>query len=118
MNPQPQPQKTCATCGRPFPELANNPRKRYCTPRCRVADWHSRNDRPNRQPAASLNAGGETGNAVPNAVPNGVPTSNGVPNAVPNAVTRCPHCAQPVAVITLLLAPAAAHIATPAAADA
>ena len=104
MNPQPQQQQTCATCGRPFPELANNPRKRHCTPRCRVADWHFRNDRPHRQPAASRNAGGETGNAVP--------------NAVPNAVTRCPHCAKPVAVITLLIAPAAAHIATPAAADA
>ena len=111
MNPQPQPQQTCATCGRPFPELANNPRKRYCTPRCRVADWHFRNDRPSRQPAASQpNPAGETGNGVPN----GVPTSNGVPNGV----TRCPHCAKPVAVISLLIAPAAAHIATPAAADA
>ena len=118
MNPQPQ--KTCATCGRPFPELANNPRKRYCTPRCRVADWHSRNDRPKRQPAAPTPSDPvvANGNAVPNAVPNGVTTSNGVPNAVPNVVTRCPHCAKPVAVISLLVAPAAAHIATPAAADA
>jgi len=114
MNPQPQ--RPCATCGRPFPQLANNPRKRYCTPRCRVADWHSRNDRPGRQPAAPppVDPARETGNGVPN----GVPTSNGVPNGVPNAVTRCPHCSKPVAVISLLVAPAAAHIATPAAADA
>jgi hypothetical protein len=33
-------------------------------------------------------------------------------------VARCPHCAQPIAVVSLLVAPAAAHIATPAAADA
>ena len=56
----------------------------------------------------------ETGNDNPNVVP----TSNGVPNGVPNAVTRCPHCSKPVAVISLLVAPAAAHIATPASADA
>jgi len=113
MNPQPQ--RPCATCGRPFPLLANNPRKRYCTPRCRVADWHFRNDRLGRRPAAPPPVTAvETGNDNPNVVP----TSNGVPNGVPNAVTRCPHCSKPVAVISLLVAPAAAHIATPAAADA
>jgi endogenous inhibitor of DNA gyrase (YacG/DUF329 family) len=103
MNPQPQ--RPCATCGRPFPLLANNPRKRYCTPRCRVADWHHRNDRTrNTTPIAST--------------PDGVQADNDVPiqYGVPNAVTRCPHCALPVAVISLLITPAAAHIATPAAA--
>jgi hypothetical protein len=43
-----------------------------------------------------------------------VPANNGVPNAV----ARCLHCAQPIAVVSLLVVPAAAHIATPAAADA
>ena len=87
MNPQPQ--RPCATCGRPFPLLANNPRKRYCTPRCRVADWHFRNDRLGRRPAAPPPVTAvETGND------------------------------NPVAVISLLVAPAAAHIATPASADA
>lgn len=96
--------RACATCGTPFPVAANNPHRRYCTPRCRVADWHRRHDRP---PAA------ERPNGVGNAVANGV-TANGVgyaappPGATP-ASTRCPHCGQPVAVINLLVTPAAAR---------
>lgn len=109
-SPPPRAQRPCATCGRPFPLPTNNPRKRYCTPRCRVADWHHRN-RTGRQPAAPAPA---PSTEKANGVPNGVPTGN----AVPNAVTRCPHCSEPVAVISLLVTPAAAHIATPPAADA
>src|SRR5664280_1059698 len=40
-----RPQRPCTTCGRSFAVPANNPGKRYCTPRCRVADWHHRHDR-------------------------------------------------------------------------
>lgn len=106
MNPA-HPARSCATCGRPFPVPANNPRKRYCTPRCRVADWHHRHDRTGgRQPVTSPNGTADgAGNAVPNAVPAG--------NGVPNAVARCPHCAQPVAVISLLVAPAAVQVRVP-----
>ena len=39
-----------------------------------------------------------------NGVLDAVPANNGVPNAV----ARCPHCAQPIAVVSLLVAPAAA----------
>jgi endogenous inhibitor of DNA gyrase (YacG/DUF329 family) len=94
-----RPQRPCTTCGRSFAVPANNPGKRYCTPRCRVADWHHRHDRAD---------------GARNGVLDAVPANNGVPNAV----ARCPHCAQPIAVVSLLVAPAAAHIATPAAADA
>lgn len=110
-----RPQRPCTTCGRVFAVPANNPGKRYCTPRCRVADWHHRHDRADHPAPIAPEAAVGAMNGVRNAVPahNAVPA----PNAVPNAVARCPHCTQPVAVISLLVAPAAAHIATPAAAD-
>jgi len=85
---------SCATCERPFAVPPNNPAKRFCSPRCRVADWHRRHDR----------AGRDTSD-VTNAVP--------AVGAVRNGVARCPHCAEPIAVINLLVAPAAAHVATP-----
>lgn len=77
--------------------------RRFCSPRCRVADWHARHDRPPR-----------TSNAVPhtttaaNPVPPDSPPTNGVPAA--NGVQRCPHCHHELAVIVLTTA---AHIRTP-----
>jgi len=38
-------EQPCATCGRPITITRRNPNRRYCSPRCRVADWHARNDR-------------------------------------------------------------------------
>lgn len=92
------PARPCATCGRLFAVPANNPAKRFCSPRCRVADWHRRHDRP-----------AEITNAITNDVTNAVPAAGGVRNGV----ARCPHCAEPIAIISLLVAPAAAHVATP-----
>ena len=92
--------RPCVTCGRGFPVPANNPAKRYCTPRCRVADWRHRHPgHARRQPASRRDAA----NAVssPNAVAPG------------DAVPRCPHCGRAVAVVTLLLPPAAAHVTVP-----
>jgi endogenous inhibitor of DNA gyrase (YacG/DUF329 family) len=77
---------------------ANNPAKRFCSPRCRVADWHRRHDRAVEDAA------------IPSGVTNAVPAGGGGRNGV----ARCPHCARPIAVINLLVAPAAAHVATPA----
>ena len=106
-------QRSCAGCGRPIEVPANNPHKRYCSPRCRVADWHHHHDRPpdpaDGQPRP---AGADVPNAVPasNAVPNAVP----VPNAAAAGPTpRCPHCRQPVTVLNLLVPPAAAHVTVP-----
>jgi endogenous inhibitor of DNA gyrase (YacG/DUF329 family) len=81
---------------------ANNPNKRYCSPRCRVADWHHHHDRP-----AGMNSHPEQRQPAANDVP-----ANGVPGAAPGA-SRCPHCGQPVAVISLLVPPAAAHVRIP-----
>ena len=109
--------RACASCGRPFDVPANNPRKRYCSPRCRVADWHHHHDRGRARP------GTDPADAVhqPNAVADAVHPRNAA-TAAPNtpAATRCPHCGNPVTVINLLVAPAAAHVTpprTPATAD-
>jgi hypothetical protein len=110
--------RTCITCTAPISVTRRNPHKRYCSPRCRVADWHRRHDRPhldNGVPAA--------GNAVPNDVANVVPQpptpftppANAVPaggNAA-NGEQRCPHCRGPIAIIAVLVPPTAAHVRTP-----
>ena len=105
-------ERPCITCGQSITITTRNPTRRFCSPRCRVADWHARHDR------SSL------GHAVPNdvpaadAVPNGVaaqvhtvPTTNAVPAA--NGVQRCPHCHHELAVIAVVVPAKAAHIATP-----
>ena len=95
------PTRECAVCGRPFTVPANNPHRRYCTPRCRVADWRHRHhpDTEGHHDAASDD------------VTRAVPPPNGE-NAA-NAVPHCPHCGRPVAVVTLLLPPTAAHVPIP-----
>ena len=109
------PTRACATCGTRFRVPANNPHRRYCSPRCRVADWHRRHDRPAATaPGAPPPAGAEAGNAGAR----GVPPPDGVANAAPPSNTapgtaRCPHCGHPVTVINLLVPPAAAHVSPP-----
>lgn len=96
---------SCAHCHQPITVTSRNPNRRFCSPRCRVADWHAR-QRQTHQSDQPTNTG-------PNAVTNLV--RNDVTNAVPaaNGVQRCPHCRQPIAVISVLVPEAAAHIATP-----
>ena len=121
------PTHKCATCGWPIRITRRNPNKRYCSPRCRVADWHRSHDRP-PHPTNDVPA---SGNHVPDGVPNQVP--DGVPNDVPQPATTltppadvilgggnlangeqsCPHCRGPIAVIAVLVPPTAAHVRTP-----
>ena len=129
------PTHKCATCGWPIRITRRNPNKRYCSPRCRVADWHRRHDRPPHPTNDVLASGNHVPNGVPNHVPNHVPNDvpNGVPNDVPQPATtptppanvvpggsnaangeqRCPHCREPIAVIAVLVPPTAAHVRTP-----
>jgi endogenous inhibitor of DNA gyrase (YacG/DUF329 family) len=95
---------SCAHCGQPITITSRNPNRRFCSPRCRVADWHARHP---RHPSTGLNVVDHTIDAVVDAVPsvNGIPAANGV--------QHCPHCRQPVAVINVLVPAAAAHIPTP-----
>jgi len=97
--------RACVTCATPITVTTRNPNRRFCSPRCRVADWHARNDRPRRPD-------NDVPNDVPNDVTNDVPPSG---NAAPSSgsLTRCPRCQTPLTVLTWLLPPAAAHVAIP-----
>jgi hypothetical protein len=103
--------RACVTCATPITITSRNPNRRFCSPRCRVADWHARNDRPRRH--------GDP-NGVPNEVPNLVPDDTPVvPNDVPalttasGSLTCCPRCQTQLTVLTWLLPPAAAQVAIP-----
>lgn len=95
-------ERDCANCGRAFTVAANNPHRRFCSPRCRVADWHARHDRPHQPKDDVLES---------NAAANVVPGQNAVPAA--NGVHRCPHCHHQLAVIAVVVPAAAAHIGVP-----
>lgn len=88
---------SCPVCGQTFTREHHRPRRRYCSERCRKAAWRRRHPgRRRRRP-----------DTVP---PPGVPRPDTVSPAA-----RCPHCTRPVAVITLLVAPAAAQVPIPGA---
>jgi endogenous inhibitor of DNA gyrase (YacG/DUF329 family) len=90
----------CAACGQPFTtDASRRPRRRYCCDRCRKRDW-GRRHATHRRPLADVvpRPGDVTGDVV----------------APPGAsAPRCPHCARPVTVINLLVAPAAAQVPLP-----
>lgn len=105
------PPRECVTCGQPFTVPAKNPHKRFCSPRCRAADWHARHDHQTTTPNAV-----PVGVRGPNAVPDAVPGPNAAAtNATPaaNSGQRCPHCHAPLAVIAIVVPPTAAHVRTP-----
>ncbi|MGD9531849.1 MAG: hypothetical protein AB7V44_34315, partial [Pseudonocardia sp.] len=87
----------CPICGRSFSTTHYQiPRRRYCSERCRKTAWRRRH--PGRRPAAG-----------PPAVPRPVDVVDAVA-ARAGPAARCPHCARPVAGLTLLVAPAAAQV--------
>jgi endogenous inhibitor of DNA gyrase (YacG/DUF329 family) len=100
---------SCPVCGQTFTTTAYQlPRRRYCSERCRKTAWRRRHPGRRRRP-----------NPVPDAVArlDPVPRPNNLVDAAARAepTARCPHCAGPVAVITLLVAPAAAQVPIPGA---
>jgi endogenous inhibitor of DNA gyrase (YacG/DUF329 family) len=102
----------CPVCGHGFTSSAHQrPRRRYCSDRCRKTAWRHRHpghrSRP-RDVAPAVPRPGDVAPAVPR--PDHIPD---VSTAQAEPVARCPHCAQPVAVIALLVVPAAAHVPTP-----
>ncbi|MGH3488537.1 MAG: hypothetical protein ACRDP8_11595 [Actinopolymorphaceae bacterium] len=106
MNPPLESTRECTSCGQPFTISTKNPRRRFCSPRCRAADWHARN-----RTAADADADANDVHPTTNAVPNGEPRPNGVQTA--NGVQRCPHCHHELAVIAVLVPPAAANVRLP-----
>lgn len=95
---------TCPTCGNPVTVTTRNPNRRYCNPRCKALGWRRR--------ARGLP---ENGNLIPpNDVANGANPVNAVANGESTrAIQTCPHCRQPISLITLIVPPAAAHVTVP-----
>ena len=112
----------CPVCGQPFTSTPRQrPRRRYCSERCRKTAWRHRHpghrSRPRNVPPAVPRPGD-----VPPAVPRPGDVSPAVPRpgeilhaspARAEPAARCPHCARPVAVIALLVVPAAAQVPAP-----
>ncbi len=95
---------SCPVCGQPFTSTPRQrPRRRYCSERCRKTAWRHRHPGRRRRP-----------DAVSPAVPRPVDVVDAVA-ARAEPAARCPHCARPVTVITLLVAPAAAQVPIPGA---
>jgi endogenous inhibitor of DNA gyrase (YacG/DUF329 family) len=93
----------CPVCGQHFTsEHYQIPRRRYCSERCRKTAWRRRH--PGRR-------------GRPDAVPRPADDVDAVDTVSARAEppARCPHCARPIAVITLLVAPAAAQVPIPGA---
>lgn len=104
---------SCPICRTPFSPAG--PRHRYCTERCRKTAWRRRHARSAPQQDGVCDPGVVVGRPAtvprPRDVPSDVPATAIRPETSPP--TRCPHCHQPIAVISLLVAPAAAQVTTP-----
>jgi len=99
----------CQQCGTAMPiPIGQAGRKRFCGVECRKAAWRQRH-RDDTVPTVPT---------VPLVVPT-VPTVPRVVAAFPDDVPtpggqhRCPHCRQPLAVISVLVPAAAAHVQPP-----
>jgi endogenous inhibitor of DNA gyrase (YacG/DUF329 family) len=107
---------TCTTCSAPITITNRHPHKRYCSPRCRVSDWHRHHDRPH---LSTLDTQGrDVPDPVPHATayhhaPDRVPNHDAPTGYVANGDQRCPHCHAPIAIIAVLVPPTAAHVRTP-----
>jgi len=106
--------RRCPTCQQPFNPNPRSPTHTYCSDRCRSAAWYER--RGPRRPRSADPV---------NAVTNGVDEVTAMTNAVDasnenhpeatgvNAVQLCPHCRQPISLVTLVVTPTAAHVTVP-----
>jgi endogenous inhibitor of DNA gyrase (YacG/DUF329 family) len=96
--------RNCLTCGTAITVTTRNPNRRYCSQRCRSADWHARNRRAHTAVANDANH-----------VADVVQIRSDVGDAVrpANGVTRCPHCRHELAVIAVVIPADAAHVQTP-----
>ena len=93
----------CAQCGTAMPTPTGRAsRKRYCNVDCRKAAWRERH-RGDVVPAVPLIVPGVA--AVPTAFPDHVPT--------PGGQHRCPHCRQPLAIISVVIPADAATVRPP-----
>lgn len=82
--------RRCAACQAGFTPAPYHPQQRYCSPRCQRSGPRLTPLTPATLPAAGL----------------------APPHPGATAIRRCPHCSCELAVLTLLLVPAAAHVPT------
>jgi endogenous inhibitor of DNA gyrase (YacG/DUF329 family) len=102
----------CPVCGQPFTSTPRQrPRRRYCSERCRKTAWRHRHPGHRSRPRNVPPAVPRPGDVSP-----AVPRPGEILHASParaEPAARCPHCARPVAVIALLVVPAAAQVPAP-----
>ena len=110
-------ERSCPVCGTCFTPSPRKPAHTYCCERCRATAWrHRRRDAARR--VDELTAERATSSSTTSTTTTDVNhATNDVTNDVGenevNAVQHCPHCRQPIALITLIVAPAAAHVTIP-----
>jgi hypothetical protein len=96
---------SCARCGTAMPiPTGRRARKRYCSEPCRKAAWRDRH----RDDVI-------TRDVVPNVVSDlvAVPTASRDAVANPGGHHRCPHCRQPLVIVSVVVPAAAANVPTP-----
>ena len=102
----------CPVCGQPFTSTPRQrPRRRYCSERCRKTAWRHRHPGHRSRPRNVPPAVPRPGDVSP-----AVPRPGEILHASParaEPAARCPHCARPVAVIALIVVPAAAQVPAP-----
>lgn len=135
--------RRCPSCATSFAPHPRKPSQIYCCQRCRHAGHRRRRRellaaaRASSLPKPTSSAARDEANGVSNEVGNEVPvaqarcavsadlgrnevTTNNGRHLVADQnddgageVQRCPHCRQPIALVTLLLTPTAAHVTVP-----
>jgi hypothetical protein len=107
---------SCAHCGAPIPlPTGRQVRRRYCNERCRKAAWRHRHQHHTVPNVVSDTVTDIVTNVVPDSASDRmtVPTASRDAVPTPGGQHRCPHCRQPLAVISVVVPAAAAHIPTP-----
>lgn len=118
--------RRCPICTTEFVPNPRQPAHTYCSNRCRRTAYDRRARRAVvegvRDGVPDAVGNGETASEqVGRTKPEGRPDASGdavagVGNGVADEVRdtgHCPHCRQPIALVTLLLAPTAAHVTVP-----
>jgi endogenous inhibitor of DNA gyrase (YacG/DUF329 family) len=112
--------RLCASCGQSFTWTSRNPRRRFCTSICKARWWRATNSAnvtgrdvsgPGASTSTAAPAAADTANAV--TPQDGRYVAGYGDDQPPSPVQNCPNCHQPVAVINLLITPAAAYVNTP-----
>jgi endogenous inhibitor of DNA gyrase (YacG/DUF329 family) len=109
---------TCPVCRAPWTPHPSHPNRRYCSPRCKALGWRRRAkglpENGERTPTNGVSTPTNGTTTPTNGVANGANAVNAVANGESTrAVQTCPHCRQPISLITLIVPPAAAHVTVP-----